>query len=86
MPRSVTLTTPIPTLEELRTRLGVSKSRMRELLQIMEGDERPASRGNGANGRSTGAGREGQPLPKKGQQSRKNTGRTRKNARAASSR
>lgn len=64
MPRSVTITTPIPTLEELRTSLGVSKSRVRSLIRIMDqgGDEssswksangRPASSVDGASRRGS---------------------------------
>jgi hypothetical protein len=38
MPRSVTISTPIPTLEELGKRLGLSKRRQDALLRLMERD------------------------------------------------
>jgi hypothetical protein len=84
MPRSVTLTTPIPTLEELRTSLGVSKARQRVLLRIMN-DGNPARSAKSTNGRGTGM--------VESSKSRKNTeqrqpakSRVRKSARASSSR
>jgi DNA-binding FadR family transcriptional regulator len=86
MRRSVTLTTPIPTLEELRVRLGVSKARMRELLQIMEGDRRHASRSGSRNGHSAGMVERNKSGRTRGRPNRPNAGRNGKSERAASSR
>lgn len=86
MPRSVTLTTPIPTLEQLRVRLGVSKARMRELLQIMEGDGGHTSRGGNRNGHSAGMVERSKSVRTQGRRNRPNAGRNGKSERAASSR
>lgn len=86
MPRSVNLTTPIPTLEELRVRLGVSKTRMRELLQIMEGDGRHTSRSGSRNGHPAGMVERSKSGRTKGRRNRPNAGRNRKSELAASSR
>jgi len=45
MAHSVTITTPIPTLEELGESLGLSKSRQRSLIAMFqdEGPARPAN-------------------------------------------
>ena len=47
MVRSVKITTPIPTLEEFGSSLGLSKARQKALLQIMTGSEN----GHGKTGR-----------------------------------
>jgi hypothetical protein len=86
MPRSVTLTTPIPTLEEIRTSYGVSKARMRELLRIMEGDGHRSSRSRSPNGHSAGMVERSKSGRSRGQRSRPNAGRNGKSERAASSR
>jgi len=45
MAHSVTITTPIPTLEELGESLGLSKSRQRSLIAMFQ-DEAPARPAN----------------------------------------
>lgn len=86
MPRSVKLTTPIPSLEEIRTSYGVSKARMRELLQIMDGGGHLSSRRRSRNGHSVGLVERSKSGRSMGQRNRLNAGRNGKSERAASSR
>jgi hypothetical protein len=55
MKRSVEITTPFPSVEEVAKSLGMSKSRLRKIQQIVDGTVKQKRGGGSAKGRHRGA-------------------------------